>query len=114
MCLATADTMPPLVNSSGAFTDGNFNDICFLASFFAFTTVSEMQRKFIVMGGVAALHLFSYSSKWKLAMWPRQVELDPSRKQLFKVFFERVFEGIPFSSAALDCQVSDCFFCRCN
>jgi hypothetical protein len=115
MCFATANKIPSLVNSAGTFIGGKFNDFCFLAcvaSCFAFFTLSGMQRKLSSMGGVPALHLFSYSSKCWPAMWLRHVEFDPRRKHALSTFFERVPSFIASSVAALECQVSNGFFYR--
>jgi hypothetical protein len=112
MCLATASNIPSLVNSVGTFDDGKLNNCClaFEASRLAFFTASGMHRKLSGMGGVAALHLFSYTSKWWPAMWPRHVLFDPSRKQALKVLFGRTPCFIAFSVSSLCFQVSSVFF----
>lgn len=109
MYLAIASKIPLLVNSSGTVTDikVNLRWLSCMASRLAFFTPSGMQRKLSSMGGVAAPHLFSYSSKWWPAMWPRHVEFNPRRKQALSVLFDRVPFSIIFSVSSLGRHVSN-------
>jgi hypothetical protein len=89
MCLATTSIIPSLVNSVGIFIDGKLNISCLvlLATHLASFTASEIHQWLSGIGGVVALHLFSYSSKWWLAMWPQHVVSNPRNKHALIILF---------------------------